>query len=569
MVKKFFSLLGKEIGGLHEAAYLLGAATIASSLLALVRDKILAFKFGAGPLLDLYYSSFRISDMVYATIASTVAASILVPFLIKKAKASGDPIADKNHEKYFIDHVFSAFFVGIIGVCIIVFFLMPYIIPRLLPGYANSPQLGLLITASRIMLLSPILLGMSNFLASITQMYNRFLIYAISPLLYNLGIIFGTLFLYPFFGIYGLVIGVVIGAAMHMGIQIPFVVSRGLMPQLRAPINWKEIREVVLVSFPRTLTLSSAEIAEFFLIALATLMGAGAVSIFNFAWNLQSVPLGIIGVSYASAAFPAMAKLYEAGDIKHYVSHMATCAKHIIFWSMPVMVLFIVLRAQIVRVILGAGQFTWDDTRLTAAMLAIFTISVVGQGLILLFVRAYYAEGKTKRPLLVNCISAVVIILLAYVLRIVFTTYPMSATFVESLFKVTGVAGSTVLVLSLAYTLGILLNTYLHWHMFHHDYGGWHGEFTPTVFRSLIHNTGAAIIGGFVAFLALRPFGDIFNLQKTYGVFLQGFCAGLIGLAVWLAVLWLLKNEELHDVWKTLHTRIWKAKIEAVDQEPL
>ena len=293
MVKKFFSLFGKEIGGLHEAAYLLGAATIASSLLALVRDKILAFKFGAGSLLDLYYSSFRISDMVYATIASAVAASILVPFLIKKAKATGDPVADKTHEKYFIDHVFSAFFVGIIGVCIVVFFLIPYIIPRLLPGYAHSPQLGMLVTASRIMLLSPILLGISNFLASITQMYNRFLIYAISPLLYNLGIIFGTLFLYPYLGMYGLVIGVVVGAAMHMSIQIPFIASRGLVPHLRMPINWKEIKEVVLVSFPRTITLSSNEIAEFFLIAMATLMGAGAVSIFNFAWNLQSVPFGI------------------------------------------------------------------------------------------------------------------------------------------------------------------------------------------------------------------------------------------------------------------------------------
>ena len=567
MVKKLFSLLGKEIRGLHEAAYLLGAATIASSLLALVRDKLLAYNFGAGQILDLYYSSFRVSDMIYATIASTVAASILVPFLIKKGKEQGTE--NKTGQKYFIDHVFSAFFLGIVGVSVIIWILMPYIIPWLLPGYAHRSDLPILISTSRIMLLSPIFMGLSNFLASITQMYNRFLIYAISPLLYNVGIIIGTVVLYPIFGIYGLIIGVVLGAALHLGIQLPFVASRGLVPVFRLPIDWKEIREVVLISFPRTLTVSSNEIAEFFLIALATLMGAGSVSIFNFAWNLQSVPLGIIGVSYSSAAFPALAKFYGSGDIKRYVSHMAISAKHIIFWSMPVTVMFIVLRAQIVRTILGAGQFDWNDTRLTAAMLALFTVSVVGQSLILLFVRAYYAEGKTRRQLLVNCISAAVIVLLAYALKAIFISNPTVAYFLESLLKVTGIAGSSVLVLALAYSLGSILNAFLHWYMFHKDYGGWKGDFTPEVMKTMLHSFGASVVGGYVAFLFLEVFSSVFNLQKIYGIFLQGFFAGILGLVAWLVVLILLKNAELHDVWKALHARIWKVKVIAVDQEPL
>ncbi len=218
---------------------------------------------------------------------------------------------------------------------------MPHLVPYLLPGFAHDPSLPMLVTASRIMLLSPILLGISNFLASVTQMYNRFLIYAISPLLYNLGIIIGIVFFYPYFGFYGLTAGVILGALMHMTLQIPFVASRGLLPRFVFPIDWREVREVVLVSFPRTLTLSANEIAEFFLIAFATLMGAGAVSIFNFSFNLQSVPLAIIGVSYSSAAFPTLAKLFESGDIKRYVDYMATSARHIIFWAMPVTVLFI------------------------------------------------------------------------------------------------------------------------------------------------------------------------------------------------------------------------------------
>ncbi len=259
MVKKILALLGREIAGLHEAAYLLALATFISLTLAIVRDKLLAYFFGAGHLLDIYYASFRLSDVIYATIASTVAASVLVPFLIKR-----------NADRHFIDHVFSVFFLAIIAVSAVVFVLMPHLVPYLLPGFAHDPSLPMLITASRIMLLSPILLGISNFLASVTQMYNRFLIYAVSPLLYNLGIIIGIVFLYPYFGFYGLTGGVILGALMHMALQIPFVASRGLLPRFVFPIDWREVREVVLVSLPRTITLSANEIAEFALIALAT-----------------------------------------------------------------------------------------------------------------------------------------------------------------------------------------------------------------------------------------------------------------------------------------------------------
>jgi putative peptidoglycan lipid II flippase len=560
MVKRIITLFGKEIIGLHEAAYLLAIATILSQVLALGRDKLLAYTFGAGHILDVYYASFRIPDMIYATLASMVAASILVPFFIKKSSGG---------EKYFIDHVFSAFFFAIIIVSGIVWVLMPYLVPHLFPGFAHDPSLQTLITASRIMLLSPILLGISNFLASITQMYNRFLIYAISPLLYNIGIIIGIVVLYPLFGIYGLTAGVILGAFMHMALQVPFVISKGLFPRIRFKINLKEIREVVMVSLPRTITLSSTQISTFFLVALATLMGEGAVSIFNFSFNLQSVPLAIIGVSYSSAAFPALAKMVESGDMKKYVSHMAMSARHIIFWSLPITILFIVLRAQIVRVILGAGRFDWSDTRLTAAMLALFTVSVVGQSLILLFVRAYYAEGKTMRPLLVNIISAVVIILLAYVLRGVFISCPTFAFFMESLLKVTGISGSIILVLALAYSTGVLMNTLLHWIMFHRDHGGFSGNFTPVVLKTFFQSFSASIIGGYIAFLFLHLFGGLFDMHKIFGVFLQGFSAGICGILAWALVLKLLKSEELHDVWTTLHQKIWKAKITPADAEPL
>ncbi len=559
MVKKFFTMMNQEIRGLHEAAYLLAFFAFLSQILALVRDKLLAFNFGAGHTLDIYYAAFRIPDLIFVSIASIVSASVLVPFFIDRFEN------DSDKGRRFIDSIFSAFFLVIIGVSVIAFFILPWLIKILLPGFADSSFLPELIKASRILLLSPIFLGLSNFLSSITQMHKRFLIYALSPIMYNVGIIIGILFLYPLFGLYGLMVGVVIGAFLHMGIQIPFILIKSTFPKLNFPIQWNAIKKVVLVSLPRTLTLSANQLASFFLVALASLMSGGSISIFNLALNLQSVPLSIVGVSYSSAVFPTLSRFFVEKRRNDFLKQMIDSARHIVFWSIPITVLFIVLRAQIVRTIYGAGQFDWADTRLTAATLALFIVSVMGQSLILLFVRAYYAEGRTKKPLVINIISGLIIATLGYVFTKAFFAFPFLAYFLEDLLKVSGQVGTSVLVLPLAYSIGVLFNTYLHWHMFGKDYPG----FTKPVMATLFQSFSASIIMGYATFWSLRFFNTFLPLTKAWNVFLQGFFAGIVGIIVGILVLVVLKNKEIKEVWSTLHHKFWKSSVVVPDQETL
>lgn len=559
MVKRFFSLFGKEIIGIHEAAYLLAFFAFLSQLLALVRDKFLAFSFGAGPLLDIYYAAFRIPDLVFVSIASVVSASVLVPFFIERTNTG------EAQGKKFIDDVFSAFFAVIIIVSAVVYVFTPELVGILLPGFKDTDAFSEIVSATRVLLLSPIFLGLSNFFSSITQMHKRFLVYALSPLLYNLGIIVGIAFLYPLFGLEGLIWGVVLGAFLHMTIQIPFIFRRGLFPRLNFSVQWASIRKVVLISLPRTLALSSNQLASFFLVALASLMSAGSISVFNLAFNLQSVPLSIVGVSYSSAIFPTLSRFFVQGARNHFLEKVIESARHIVFWSIPIIVLFIVLRAQIVRTIYGAGQFDWADTRLTAATLAIFIISVLGQSLILLFVRAYYAEGSTKKPVIVNILSSIVIALAGYLLTKAFYTFPVFAFFLEELFKVSGQGGTVVLVLPLAYSIGIFINTFFLWFMFEKSYPG----FTKPVLVTLFQTFAASIIMGYVTFLALRFFNLFFTLDKASGVFLQGFCAGITGIIVGILMLIILGNKEIKEVWETLHRKIWRAKVVVPDQEAL
>ncbi len=546
MVKKIFNIFSKEIVSVHGVAYLLGFFALLAQLLALVRDRMLASSFGAGTTLDIYYASFRIPDLIFVTVASLVSISILVPFFTEVDEKGKDT-------KSLMDGIFSVFFAIMIVVSAVAFILMPYLSPKLFPGLADG-ETEKLILLSRIMLLSPLFLGFSNFFASIVQMYNRFFLYALSPILYNIGIIFGIVFLYPIFGIYGLGFGVGIGAFLHAFVQVPFIIHKKTFPKITTKIDFPSVKRVITLSIPRTVTLSTNSISAFALISMASLLGAGAITIFNFSFNLESGPLSIIGVSYASAVFPLLSRLYVQGKKEAFLDRMVSVTKHIIFWSMPAVVLFIVLRAQIVRTVLGAGHFTWSDTRLTAAALAVFSISIIPQSLVLLFVRAFYAEGKTKKPLFINVVAMFATIVCGYLFVFIYNMFPTVQYFFQSLLRIEDVPGSTVVMLALAFSVGITFNMILHWVAFGKEFP----TYTKKIARVAFQSISASIIIGWVSYLSLNIFDDFLNLDTLIGIFLQGLFSGLMGLISGIVILKLMKSEELDQVILAVKKKIWR-----------
>ncbi len=557
MVKKFLSYISREVSGLHEAAYLLGFFAICSQVLALFRDRILASSFGAGNVLDVYYSAFRIPDIIFVTVASVVSVSVLIPFLIERYDKG------EKEAKTFIDSVFTFYFCFMIFVGAVAYFFTPFLMAKLFPVFVNKPEFPELIKLSRILLLSPAFLGFSNLLASITQINKRFFLYALSPVFYNIGIILGIKFLFPVFGLSGLGFGVILGAFLHFFIQVPFILSQGVFPSFKFPIKFEFIKKITLTSLPRTITVSANELAELFLISFASFFVVGSIAIFNFSFNLQSVPFSIIGISYSLAAFPTLTRLFSAGQKDEFVEQMIVSSRHIIFWSVPISVLFIVLRAQIVRTILGSGRFNWEDTRLTAAALALFTVSLVAQNLVTLFVRSYYSQGKTRRPLVMNVLSAGFIVIGSYYFIHLFKTSSYFKYFIESLLKVSDLSGTAVLMLPLGFSVGLFINLIIHWWDFTLNFP----TYSKPVLRTFFQITGASLIMGFVSYVCLNIFDNYLDLNTLHGVFLQGLLSGIIGILTAIAVLYLLKSKELEEVWGTLHRKIWKAEVVGPDPE--
>ncbi len=544
MVQNVLQIVYKEVRGLHQAAYILALFTFGSQILALIRDRLLAHQFGAGIELDLYYTAFRIPDFLYVLFASTLSVYVLIPFIAER-------IEKKTYEdaRYLLSQFFSLFVFMYTIIALVAMICAPWIATQLFPGFIEEKDT--LVLLMRILLVQPLLLGVSSLFGVVTQLEHRFVLYALSPLLYNLGIIGGLVFLYPYMGIAGIAVGVLIGALGHVCIQIPSVLKSTLAPRFVWKFNFTDIIAVCKTSFTRALTLSLHQIVLLGFVSFASIMSIGSVSVFQFAYNLQSVPLAIIGVSYSVAAFPLLAQLYAEKKFEDMGKSIVTALRHIIFWAFPAIALFIVIRAQFVRVVLGSGEFDWSDTRLTAAVLALFIISLAAQAVHLLLVRALYAVGNTRIPFFVTLGSSTLALVSAFYFYTLLTHDGAMYMFIERVMRLEGVPGIEVLALPLGYSLALIIHSVVLFTLAR-PYIYVQGK---VCIRPLAQATIAALFGGYVAYTTLNYFVTVFNTDTALSVFTQGGLAGIGGIAGYMLVQRLFKNTELEEIYTTLHRR--------------
>lgn len=558
MVKRVIRLMYKEVRGMHQAAYLLAFFALASQLLALVRDRLLAHQFGAGVELDIYYAAFRIPDLLYVLFASTLSVYVLIPFVAARVQHD-----DAKDARLFLSEIATLFLMVYAVLAGVVWIFAPAIVPYIAPGIMDHSQE--IVTVLRILLLQPLLLGISSLFGVITQLGHRFVLYAISPLIYNVGIIFGIAVLYPIFGLAGLGYGVVLGALGHMLVQVPLVRSSDLAFGLTTRISWRTIFEVLWVSVPRALTLAMHQLSLIALVAIASLMTLGSVAVFQFAYNLQSVPLAIIGASYSIAAFPLLADLFAQKKFEVFAQHVITALRHIIFWSLPVIGLVIVLRAQLVRVVLGSGAFDWSDTRLTAAVLAILAVSLAAQAVNLLIVRTFYAGSYTRVPFLITFIGMSTTVAATYTLFALYNNHAATYTLVNTWLRIDAVPGTEVIILALGYSAGMIIQTVIMLLI------------AGRVFRlplydlvvPLLRAFAAALAGGFSAYAALNFFVFGINPESFIGVFLHGLLGGTMGIIAIIAAYYMTGAPELREIITALHGRLFKTNVVTVQDDVL
>lgn len=546
MVRRAINAVTNKIGGLHQAAFWLASFSLASVFLGFLRDRLLAYHFGAGHELDVYYAAFEIPDLLFNLIASLASASILVPMLAKRETCGAE-----DH-KSFVDSVFTSFFFVLALFCVAALVAMPWLVPLLFKGLGEK-GIADTIVLSRILLLSPFFLGLSNFFGSIVQHEKRFVLYALSPLLYNAGIIVAVMSGAESLGIKVAVVGVAFGALLHVSLQAAWVFTTKHAPALSSKINLSYVKETFLLSIPRTVALSASSLVGSIFVILASRMSQGSIAIFTLAFNLQSVPLSLIGASYSLAAFPTLAEHYAKKQLNLLIECVSSGLRHIIFWSLPIISLFIVLRAHIVRVVLGSGKFDWADTRMTAAALAVFIISIVFQSLQLFLTRTHYALGRTRAPLLMNLSAAFFTVLFSLGIFQYASSDSYLIHSLASFLKVGDLSErSLVLILPLSFSLGALVAFILLWLSLDIEL---RKPLKTILLRTTRDSLLASLGAGFMCVASLRFFDSYFSLDSLLSVFLHGLLAGVVGLASGALLLISLKNKELFEIISKLKTR--------------
>lgn len=404
---------------------IISLAGIASRLLGLVRDRILASQFGAGDVLDIYYAAFRIPDLVYNLLILGALSAAFIPVFTELITK------EKEEEAWeAATGLLSVQLMGMGALTLILAAMAPQLMRIMTPGF-EAEKMQAATQFTRIMFLSPILLGISGIFGGILVSLKKFLIYSLAPIFYNLGIIFGALVFVPLIGPVGLAWGVVFGALLHMLVQYP-AVKRSGFSILRHPghaLSDKNVRQIGKLMFPRMLGIAISQVSLLVITIFASTLASGSLAVFYLANNIQSAPLGLFGISFAIAVFPALSAYAAKGAKDEFAASVGKTLRQILFFVIPASAMIFVLRAQIVRVVLGSGKFDWEDTILTFQTLGILAASLFAQSLIPLFTRAFYALQDTRTPLYVALLAEAVTIGGLFALARPFGVYGLAAAF--------------------------------------------------------------------------------------------------------------------------------------------
>ncbi len=379
-------------------AIVIALFSILSRLLGLLRDRFLSSTFGAGQVLDSYYAAFRLPDLIFNTLVLGALSSAFIPVFIKYWQQ------DEKEAWRITNGVINILFLIIFILAVVLFFLSPFLVNYMVPGFSPEAK-NLTVSLTKIMLLSTLFFTLSNVAGSVLNCFRRFLAYSLAPIMYNLGIIFGVLFLTKKIGYAGLGWGVALGALLHLLVQVPALMKTGYRWRPVLDFFHPAIKRISALMLPRCFGLAISQFNFIVTTLIASSLTIGAVAVYNLAFNLVNFPVSIFGISLAISIFPLLSQCFAENNKESFVKYFSQTVRKILYFVIPGTVLILSLRAQIVRLILGAGVFTWRDTVLTAQTLGWFSFSLFAQSLIPVFARAFYATQDTKTPVKAAVIS--------------------------------------------------------------------------------------------------------------------------------------------------------------------
>lgn len=382
---------------------LLAVFSILSVLLGIFRDRLLSTIVGIGPVLDTYNAAFRIPDFLYALSLAFVTSGTVVPFLTVEDRKGH--IVDARHKLSSI----SLFFAGVISLLgIVLAITLPLYAHFIVPGFTES-QTETFISITRIMLVQPALLGLTSLISCFAQLKNHFILYGVAPLGYSLGIIGGIVFLYPIYGVHGLIYGVILGAVISLCIQL-FSLRKARMFDVFPYFAFSDVKDLLRTGFPRTGVNVLTQVRVVFFTAFATTLGPGVLSSYLFAQRVTDAVTQIIQQSVTTASIPVLSKEFVEGRIHQYRQLVKKYVTILGAVGVAVACVVYILDDIIVRVLYGVTSYH----EVIIFFLYGFLIALPFTMMVGYFSISFYSMKDTKSVLLSNVLATIIAITVSY-----------------------------------------------------------------------------------------------------------------------------------------------------------
>ncbi len=384
---------GPSVGRvLANASLILTLAALASRLLGWIRLLVIGSQFGASEDLDAYFAAFRIPDAIFQLVVAGALSAALIPvFSSYRARE------DEREAWRLASSVINLVLIALAVFSLVMAILAPWVVPIIAPGF-DPETTELTVRLTRVLLLSPVFIGMGAVVSGLLNTYGRFGVPAGAPLVYNLAIIVAAVVLAPTLGVEGLAIGVVTGSILHLAIQLPQLRRVGRHYDLKIGLGHPGVRQVAWLMGPRLLGLAAGQLNFIVSTVLASNLGVGAVTAYNYAFQLSQIPVGVLGVSVAVALFPTFSRDAALGNIAEIRRQLSTSLRILVFLAAPLTAIMIILARPIAAVFFQYGLFSSAAAERTAGALVFFSIGLAGHIVVHLLTRAFYAMQDTRVP---------------------------------------------------------------------------------------------------------------------------------------------------------------------------
>lgn len=419
MIFKLSQLLNNGTGWLEKkqtsilsAALIITVANIASSVAGLLRERLLIASFFDSPqsrqAYEAFQVAFQIPDMLFQLIVLGAVSASFIPLFTDLKKNS-------QREAFEFTASVMNFLLLILGIFAVLVAIFAYPLTVWRTGAAfTAEQVTVVVTLTRLMLFAQLFFAVSNFFTGMLQSYRQFIVPAIAPVLYNIGIIAGVFIFQGSFGIYSAGLGVILGAFLHMAMQLPLVWKLGYRHKLVIRFRLPAFKKLFKLMPPRVMTLGISELQSLALAFFATSIGNLSFVVMSLASRLMTIPIRLFGVPIGQASLPFFSQEAGEKERQRFGSLVIQSLHQISFFALPASVLLLILRVPIVRLVFGTGNFPWETTLMTGRVVAILAVSIAAQAMVQLLIRAFYALKNTRTPFYITLATVAMFFLIGW-----------------------------------------------------------------------------------------------------------------------------------------------------------